>query len=410
MGGRAAGALFRTRRGIFALLALLGAVVPAAAGGRTTCPRVLVMVHSCFAEADYPRSEPSAPASYDRLLGFFSWLSYYEGDSGFPVGDEWERSHTQRIGGNAQRWLLSWRALQPDGTRAPFLDLPLGAVRDSSPTTHAIAVSDRRYLGLLQDGMIPVLGIYGVPGWARAREAFGSHEVPDLRAWRAFVRAVALRYPRAVLEGFNEPNLRVVGDARRSVPAAAMAAMQATMYQTVKAVNPRQPVLGPGLTNGGKPGPWGLRDYLTSLYAEGLAGHLDGLALHPYPGGSVHDREDLGKPRNRFSTTLREAREVMGAAGARVPIYVTEIGVSTSGRPRVADEDAQSRVLMRIHRMLGAMPDVRSEIYFALRDRSSPDMRTWQFEYGLGWLHADGSPKAVFCAFAAAAGSSSVGC
>lgn len=381
----------------------------AADGPSASCSSVLVAAHSCVADVSYPRSTPSTPAQYDRLFGMFSSLSYYTNNPGFGLSDSWERARIQAVGGNAQRWLISWRSVQPDGTQAPFLDLPLGTVSDNGPETHTIAVSDHRYLTLLAAGMVPVIGVYGVPRWARAVNAPGSEEVPDPQYWDAFIRALALRYPGAVLEGFNEPNLVAPGDPGRSVPAARMAAMQADMYREVKAVNPGQPVLGPSVTNAGNPGAWGLSRYANELYADGMKGKIDGFSLHPYPGSSVRTAADLRNPANRFTTAFREVRDAMARAGDAVPLYATELGVTTSGLSGVTPT-AQRDIILAMHRSIQAMPDVRGEIYFALRDRAGPEMRFYQFDYGLGWLRTNGTPKPVYCAFVAAAGSSYPGC
>src|SRR5205823_11606423 len=64
------------------------------------------------------------------------------------------------------------------------------------------------------------------------------------------------------------------------------------------------------------------RQFLATAYANGMAHHLDGIGLHPYP-GSPDD--------GRFFEMLTEAREIRDHAGdGAIPLWITEFGVSTS--------------------------------------------------------------------------------
>lgn len=401
--------------------AAIGIGIPASGTQRAShCSLAAVVAHECVAETTYARSPGSGSPSSGHLLGFFSSMSYYAQKGSYRgIDDAWERARIADIGGNAQRWLISWQSVQPSGTRPAFLDQPLGKVHDRDPVSHAVAVSDARYLELLGAGMVPVIGVYDTPWWATALTAGAHRNVPDLRDWDAFVRALAKRYPDAVLEGYNEPNVVLHGRAGAAIPAADMAAMQIHMHAVAHGVNAGQTVLGPALGVTAPHSPtWGIAGYAAALYKHGVKGAMDGFSVHVYPGGSVRSPSDLDRPDNGFTATFAAVRQAMAAAGDHVPLYVTEIGVTTTGPDRVPSEAAQQQVLLAMHRRMLAMPDVRAELYFAMRDGAAPEMRRSSSDYGLGWLHADqasrpgdaATPKPVFCAFAHAAGTSYPGC
>ncbi|MEJ7784542.1 MAG: hypothetical protein WKF96_07040 [Solirubrobacteraceae bacterium] len=397
------------------LMTLAGAALAAAAmttsapGAPTPMCLSQVTTPLCVAQVTYPRSPAEPPAPRKKLTGFFSAMSYHTRE--FPeITDEWEISRIRAMGGNAHRWLVRWGDIQPDGRFAPFLNIPLGEAEDTNPTTHSIVVSDRRYLTDLQAGLVPVIGIYHVPPWARALDSPGNINVPDLRPWDAFIRALALRYPRAVLEGFNEPNL-TTREPGHPIPPARMAAMQVHMYRQVKEINPRQPVLGPSLTVPPyDQRTWGIPRYAAQLYASGMKGSIDGFSLHPYGAGTARTLVELRNPANSFTRTFREIRRAMSDAGDRVPLFVTELGVSMTGPTGVGSEAIQRSIIRKMHRRMAAMPDLGAEIYFALRDQSSPEMRPSDFSFGLGWMRVNGTPKPVYCSFVREAGHTYPGC
>lgn len=401
-----------------ALAASVGAATAGAAEAR--CTTFTVAMRACVAETTYPRSPLVPAARPPRLLGFFSAMSFYGGRGGYAgIDDDWERARIREVGGNAQRWLVSWRGVQPSGTTPAFLDAPLGTVQDRDPVSHAVAVSDARYLGLLAAGMVPVIGIYDTPSWATAADAWPYRRAPGLGAWAAFVRALAKRYPQAVLEGYNTPNAVHGADARDAIPAERMAAMQAALDAQARMINPGQTVLGPALAIPDPDRPrWGLADYAATLYANGLAGAIDGFSVHVYPGPAVRSPADLDRRRNGFTATLEIIRAARAAAGDSAPLWITEAGVTTGRRDRGVSEAAQRDILLEMDRRLRAMPDVKAVLYYALRDRAGPEMARQGFDAGLGWLRADQSrrpgrlptPKPVFCAFAKRAGTSYRGC
>src|SRR5438093_479337 len=110
-----------------------------------------------------------------------------------------------------------------------------------------------------------------------------------------------------------------------------MADMQARSYSEVKAVHPNQVVIGPAITrtSAGADASWTAEEYIPALYRNGVNGKLDGFTIHPYPGPAVDTDADIDGT-DPFSEMFDTARTVKAANGDTTPLWITEVGVTTS--------------------------------------------------------------------------------
>lgn len=424
------GTMESTEGRLLAVAVTLGLVLGGLTRARaeaSTCREALVTLHQCVATVDYTTPDPGTQ-TFGHLKGFATSLT----DSSFPtnpdgsptfpafagITDSWEESRIQAIGGDAQRWIIRWDNAQPDGATPAFSDRAPGTATPADGWTY---VWDRRYSSLLAAGMVPIIAITGTPSWAKSLTSGSSYSVPDLADWDAFIRALAERYPMAVLESFNEPNLWTSAGPDYPIPATVMAQMQQHMYQQVKSVHPHQLVIGPAIATpeASSDHEWDVSTYVRALESNGLAANIDGFTLHPYPGPTVHSVADLDTSTgNGWTSMFADVRSAMAAFGDTHELWVTEEGVTTTGGTWAVDPLAQRDITLELDRRVQGMSDVRAEIFFTLRDDSAAGQSSTSPDYGYGWLAAPasgqsgpgGSPKPVFCAFVAQAGNTFPGC
>jgi hypothetical protein len=275
-----------------------------------------------------------------------------------------------RAGANSVRVTVDW-ALVGRGRR---LDL---------------SAYDRMYRAWTHRGIRPLLIVTGAPAWARLRWVMcpprrACHVPPDRthdRDWARFVAAVARRYPRAVaIEVWNEPNL--AGFFAPAPDPARYAELLRIARDAVKAVRPATPVLGaslaPVLTQAREPANYGLAPFLEDLYAAGAV--MDGLSIHPYP--------------PRTQQAIDAALAVRDAHGDVAPLWLTELGLSTTGG---VDAATQARVLADLVPRLTARPDVAGVYVHTLIDPVGRRARGPEAGYGV-------VGKPAFCALAATRG------
>jgi hypothetical protein len=142
------------------------------------------------------------------------------------------------------------------------------------------------------------------------------------------------------------------------------------VYPRIKAVDPSLPVLAGSLV--GRNG-----NFLRALYAQGIRGFYDGLAVHYY---------DL------VLNSLRFIRQVQTANRDRAPLWLTEVGyASCAGRGRRFErghvcitERAQSAKLGDLFGALRRPSFVRAVIVYDLQDAPGSTM---------GMLRADGRTR-----------------
>jgi hypothetical protein len=402
---------------------------PGSTGGSTTktvsCG--FLNLQTCPAPADPPpppsRPDPggnetsnaSTPPPSGKLFGFNTGLF------GEETTAEAEVALERNVGANAQRYAIHWRAWQPSQSSPPIPNLghPLGQM----PPNNLVWEHDEIYLELTQHNMTPILVMADAPPWATK---YASCFILDLACmnkrnsprlypdaahiadWKRFVAAVAARYPKAVIEPWNEPNVNTFW-ASDPPDAVHMAKLQCAAYQSVKALTSPNKVISPGLALVTRPraGATIYQDYVKGLYANGLRGCMDGLSVHPYS-ANVMDI-GAGSPFAEYWSAIRDGRTAVGDTS---PIWVTETGsmsdagwVTSSDVP-LLNEAQQSDLNQRLYNRMITMPDVKLVGFHTLRNAPTPEQRgnTSDPAYHFGFIRENWEVKPVFCAFVAKAG------
>lgn len=199
---------------------------------------------------------------------------------------------------------------------APLWELTEPAPPVAGRHSYQWSYDDRIARAVRAAGMRWVAVLAFAPGWASVApaELHGAPSGPGVLGYLAYARAFARRYRGliAAYEIWNEENSSAFWRPRPDPLAYAQLYLAARTV--LHATDPGVPVLVGGLADG-HPG------YLRALLgAPGVAGHLDGVAIHPYasdPGGVL--------------AIVRDYRaELDGLGEAALPLYVTEYGWSTS--------------------------------------------------------------------------------
>ncbi len=288
---------------------------------------------------------------------------------------------TQRVGADVHRLTLDWRWLEP--TRGNF---NWGAY-------------DEIYREMRAREIRPLFILLFTPSWALdpATPCSQWHydcRLPPGRAhqadWERFAAMVAARYPEAAgIEIWNEPNettfWQTGADPER------YAELLKGAYTAIKRVAPGMRVVGGGPSNRQylEGASMTQADFLRRMYAAGAAGKMDALSVHPYP---------WALSQSLTVRSLDQAREARDRAGDRnVPLWVTEIGLSTGGLDQryAFSPNDQARGLTGLYQTLAAMDDVDAILFHTLLGADSgPASR----EAGYAVLNPNRSPKPAYCA------------
>ena len=326
---------------------------------------------------------------------------------------EEELGAARTAGATAHRMPVPWRAMQ----RTP------GAPPVPEPADgNSVGVVDAFYAAALERGIRPVFITGWAPVWATKYRscplldlachsmARSEHTnlVPDrpfLDEYERYVHAVKSRWPQALIESWNEPNLWWQHPAFRGSRAFAaspehFAQIQCAAYRGSKAVN-GDAVLAAG---------WGwhrFSEYIGRVYAAGGKDCWDLANVHIYPARKMEFGSNTWLAR-----LLYELRTLRSRYRDTDPIWVTEIGWTTSGDRfyRVSPSE-QADATRRAYNRLVTMPDVAAVFFHTLRDAPAPNYQDPDNEqYGFGFLREDWSPKPAYCHFAAQAGNQPAGC
>lgn len=326
---------------------------------------------------------PAAAAPATRLAPF----GYNEnGPAWGTVALDAAARMAAETGATLHRFEFNWRFAEP------------------TPGSWRLDRYDAIYEADLARGIRPVFILMYAPEWAWPEGA--TCDVPtDCRfppgaahmdAWRGVVRMLVRRYPEmAALEIWNEPNLTAFW--RPGPDPARYTDLLVQASSAARDAGSAVPVLGGSLAGFPQSVPGtaiSYRAFLSAMYASGARGAMDGISLHPYPGGM-----NLA----RTQRMLTEIRDVRDAQGDDVPLWVTEIGATTTpGGGWVATEDEQARIDAALVQRLRAQPDVAAVLVHTLVEpiwstASGP-------QRGFGLVRPDGTPKPAFCALAATLG------
>lgn len=197
--------------------------------------------------------------------------------------------------------------------------------------------------------------------WERGVERYPPSNYGD---YADISRWVTARYGAklAALEVWNEPNPSQ-DFWKTPNPAADYVRLIKAAYPAAKSGDANVPVLAGSLSNADVP-------FLKELYANGMKGSYDGLAVHPY--NEWRDPSDMWQAKFRMYTFLpgmRWVHETQVANGDSTPLWLTEFGWSscTGGRPCVS-RDQQASYTAKSTAIAAAEPYVRAYTLYALRD------------------------------------------
>jgi len=250
-----------------------------------------------------------------------------------------------------------------------------------------LAFADRLVDNAAAAGIRVIMTVDSTPCWASSAPA------PLLRAcipgrsgpasawpprnpagYAAFVAYLAQRYGThlAAIEIWNEPDqANQLYFAGPNKPQRYAAILQAA-YPAIKQANPNVPVLAGSLV-----GANGV--FLRALYAAGIKGYYDGLAVHFY---------------TLTLASLRSIHEVQLASGDTKPLWLDEFGWSSCWpQYRIQQEQAcvtpqiQARNIADIFRSLAHTPYIAAEVLYKLQGSISENF---------GVLSATGNRKPAF--------------
>jgi hypothetical protein len=329
----------------------------------------------------------AAPASADQLLGVSSHALW---SSVSPADSARELDKMQAAGSNVVRLDLGWTTLQLDGPQ-----------NDSG----ALQRVDAFMASARSRGMKVILTLWGTPCWASSapdsikQNCAGRWWERDVSRYAptdpvAYANAAASAVQRwsadlAAFEVWNEPD----DPSFWNGDAAGYARLVNATYPRVKAVAPSVPVLAASLSGADEP-------WLQGMYAAGMGGNFDGLAVHLYTGANdpVLAAPTIAK-RWSLGTGLDAMRAILASHGdAGKGIWVTELGYSTciNGDHICVSESTQAEYLGRAVDILRRQSDVRNITVYQIRDTGdNTDDR-----YGL--LTSDFREKPAFAAMKAA--------
>lgn len=274
------------------------------------------------------------------------------------------------------------------------MELPWDVLEPTGPNQinpGALAFTDRALSDATAAGIKVIALTDATPCWASSAPAtlldrcsptqFGPASAwppSDPADYASFVAFLAQRYGTrlAAIEIWNEPDqgneLYFAGPEK----AQRYAAILRAAYVAIKSANPNVPVLGGSLV-----GSNGV--FLRALYAAGIKGYYDGLAVHFY---------------NLTLGALRSIREVQLANGDSKPLWLDEFGwTSCWPAQRVQVEQAcvtpqiQAANITNVFRATAHTPYVAAEVVFKLRDSPGED---------LGVFAANGARKPAYAALA----------
>ncbi len=272
---------------------------------------------------------------------------------------------------------VPWSALEPKGPgkvepRAlAFLDRLVSDAGESGIGVIAIAYSTPCW-----DSSAPVSLLRKcVPGRSAAANAWPPREAS---AYAAFVAYLAARYGTrlAAIEVWNEPDQ--ANEAYFAGPEKPQhyAAVLRAAYPAIKQANPSVKVLAGSLV-----GSNGV--FLRQLYAAGIKGYYDGLAVHFYT-------LTLG--------SLRAIHETQLANGDNTPLWLDEFGWSSCWPQQKTQQEqgcvspqAQANDITNLYRSLARTPYVAAAVLYKLQDSAGENF---------GVLNTTGARKPAFAAFA----------
>jgi hypothetical protein len=329
-----------------------------------------------LAAPTFSAGTPRANASSTPPLGGINIIGLHRGGS--PAEAEQAISLARAMHARVVRAELPWSVFEPDGP---------GRI-DSA----AQAFTDRLMSDAEAAGIRVIATVDFSPCWASAAPAALLAECTtsggaangwppsDPSTYAHFVAYLAQRYASALaaIEVWNEPdqsNEQYFGGPNK---AARYAVLLRAAYPAIKAADPNVKVLAGSFvgSNG---------NFLRALYAAGIKGYYDGLAVHFYT-------LTLG--------ALRATREVQLANGDQSPLWLSEFGWSSCWPAQKIQQEqgcvtpaVQAANITNVFRSLAHTSYVAAELIYKLRDSPGEDF---------GALTSSGARKPAFQALTSA--------
>jgi polysaccharide biosynthesis protein PslG len=269
---------------------------------------------------------------------------------------------------------------------------------------------DQLYSRALSAGMRPLFVLTNAPCWAAVSEKACKRgnksdlAQPPARSeydeWKEFAGLVAQRYPEALaIEIWNEPNLTKFWYPRPKPRR--YADVLRTAAEGIHAANPAMPVLLAGMvpTRGKSKTKLGFKRFLRRVYKTGAAQLADGIAFHPF---AAFWHRSIPRVLDKLESLMGGIRAIMSSFGeGDKNVWVTEVGLSTTGRPKGFTQAEQAEGLSAMYRLLSEMPGVPAVIVHRFLDQNG-GKKNWQT--GAGVVSASGNLKPAYCALAAELG------
>jgi polysaccharide biosynthesis protein PslG len=320
------------------------------------------------------QSAPARPASSAPLGGVsIDGLSY----GTVPAQAGQEVAAASELNAKLVRVEVPWSVMEPRGP---------GQLEPS-----ALAFTDRLAADAAAAGMRVIMMVDSTPCWASSAPASLLRKCSPTRdsaanawppsepsAYASFLATLAQRYGSqlAAIEVWNEPDQANEYYFAGPDKAARYAALLRAAYPAIKRANPSVLVLGGAFVgDNGK--------FLRALYAAGIKGYYDGLAVHFY---------------TLSVAALRYTHEVQLANGDSTPLWLDEFGFSSCW-PREKVQQDQGCVTARLQavdltdlfRSLAHVPYVAAMVVYSLNNSANEDF---------GVLTASGARKPAFSALA----------
>ena len=294
-------------------------------------------------------------------------------------------------GAHSVRMFLRWADAQPS-QGAPINAGWLNTYKNIAASVHA-------------KGMTPIFVLMSSPAWASGSSNANTPPTPDhvgdFAAFAGQVAAALKPYGAAAYEVWNEEDESDFWSS--GADPARYVALLRPAHDAIKAADPSATViLGPLTGN----------DYafLQQLYDNGAKGYFDAAAVHTDTAcldrGPDQFYRDGGRLARFTFLGYREVRQTMLANGDDKPIWMTELGWSTTRqtcsrgqwagqKPAGVSEADQAQYLRQAFHCMAADPYLQQAVWFTQRDRAAEDGELNRY----GLYRFDGSAKPSLAAF-----------
>ncbi len=330
----------------------------------------------------------------------------------------------QRFGFNAFETPQTAAMARSLGATVMRMMVPWEAI-ETAPGRFNWTTYDQNYRTIVAGGLRPSVVPVGSPCWARPSVTCNDAQYPGPpdpsydAAWIDFVHRVTARYPESIgIEVWNEPNLLSMFWPR--VDPVRYTQLLKEAYGAIKSVNRAMPVVSGGLA----PAPIQQRKsfiegdqiFLAAMYAAGAGSAIDAIGAHPYP---IHSSPDgtsstwdpplmeqmLARLRAARASAPSVARHLFAAAVTPLPIWITEVGESTTtqgGFPLPVSPARQATDLVAMLKQAKADHDIPVVIVHSLLDQGAGYNDPYNGVLaGFGAFTSNATPKPAACALSA---------